>query len=458
MERSARGNHLTGPYSGIPWSIRILALGYLLTPVWWLLGIEQFIWLPLGLIGLLLLKKIRITAVSLLYFLFLAAQVLSAINIEESFRYWTFLRSFMANVSGFLLLLIIVSEVGDRKPFTLLLRALTFAVLSSASLGVLAEVLSQKLQFHALLASLFPDSWATTSYGSRIVTRSIGNDAYFQFIGKYIRLSGFWLFATTYAMALIAALPIILGGGKLDPRFKKFYQATGLLGIVNLIFTTGRMALLGFTTGFLYYKVQRFLTASRLSAAAKRWVNGLTALFIALLVLFASLWITSTGDATSLAAGETNLIQEIIKARGEGSYQTRLKIYIKTLGELPKHPLIGWGTERDTDELPYPLGSHSYFLGLTFRHGLLSLSIFVLLIAVIWMTLSSGTGSSSLIDDFILRVKWAILALLINGVTDAWDLDGFTFAVIWTVIALGLTAKKSLSSQTKDQVEPYGTH
>src|SRR5690606_2353644 len=79
-------------------------------------------------------------------------------------------------------------------------------------------------------------------------------------------------------------------------------------------------------------------------------------------------------------------IESTVYARGSGSATSRTTIYVATVAGLMERPFLGWGTERDittVDNFALPAGSHSYYLGFAYKHGLLGLAVLLTFLVVV---------------------------------------------------------------------------
>jgi O-antigen ligase len=182
-------------------------------------------------------------------------------------------------------------------------------------------------------------------------------------------VSSLFLFPTLYASAIIITLPIILFlyGQAHRLRSKVFLAGIFLLLSINLIFTTGRFAMLGWMLGAVYFYVHSIRYRSILFT--------LVLLSIAILgvALFVGLLLT---ESTVQEKGK-NILLEVVNARGSGSPTNRWIIYQHTLSGFWQRPLVGWGTERDFGNFPFPAGSHSYYLGTLYKQGIVGLLVFL---------------------------------------------------------------------------------
>ena len=91
---------------------------FLLLPVWWLMGVEQFVWTILLLwscLKVLVKKQFRVRVVPTVFWLllFLCVHTVSGFFIVERFRLITFFRNFNTYVTAFLLVFVITNSVNS---------------------------------------------------------------------------------------------------------------------------------------------------------------------------------------------------------------------------------------------------------------------------------------------------------------------------------------------------------
>lgn len=400
-----------------------------LTPIFWVLGIEQFaapsllLW---SLLKLMLRKRaIRKHSVLLAFATLISLMCVSALSISETLRYVTFIRNLGMVAMGAASGVIILTEVRSTRDVRSLLLAVVGMMTVASTLGALSIVGIFRPTFESLIGPALPSVIASTSYADRLINRSVGNISWFQGLGSYFRVNSIFLFSTTYAAALAITMPVVLYFARAVHGFQRIlFLAASVLIFVNLIYSTGRMAWIGVAAASVGVWV---LQGSRLGV----YVRGLTILGVAGAAFF----------MLPLDAVEESF-DTAINARGSGSAISRSMIYQQTLSQIPQRPFFGWGTERDittVDGFPYPAGSHSTYLGYLYKHGVAGLAALLLLLGVLWRGISTPLNNHSSIESTDLRValqhlRWAALTAGLIGVTTALDLDTTLMLIVWVVV------------------------
>lgn len=402
------------------------------TPLLWVLGLEQFfavpvlLWSAVKLLG----RGVRLPQhpVLLALLFLLIAMTVSALFVDEAFRYITYVRNVSMYVNAALIVLIVLASAPTLAEIRRLLRALVVLMGLAALIGLLGIIDISRPQFSSLFGQLLPASISDTGYGQQIANRSTGNMAWFRLFGGYFRVSSFFMFSTMYAAALAISIPIAAYFCRVGTWRSRSLSAVilGLL-IVNLVFTTGRMAMVGLVAGLLVLILQNPNTFWKV----------VTTTLITAGIAASLLWIPE--------GSVTGVVDEFVFARGEGSPLTRLTIYQSTLEGLIQRPMFGWGTERDivgVEGMTLPAGSHSYYLGMAYKHGLFGLAVFAaLLVAIargIQVPRRSGVRDQAPEAVLASHVQWALVAAAVIGVTSALDLDATLVVVLTVIVACGL--------------------
>ena len=440
-----------------------------LLPVWWVLGVEQFIW-PFGLALIALkiwfLRKPDAIAVGLprgtgrgynrlnrdilregwrglsspakWMLVFLAVHLISGLFIIETFRYFTFARNFSTYVTAFLILIVVPACIRSEQDVRKLLSALVGAMLIAGVLGLAGVLQLWQPEFDSVLGWFLPDSLAQTDYISGIVHRRTGTMNWFIGLEWFYRLKTFFLFPPLYASALVIVIPIALClWEQAEKRVTRWLLGLVILLLcINLFYTTGRTAIAGFLVGGGYF----LLTATR-------WRKGLQKLFVGIVIVGAVLTLLAS------ALG-TDLVREALYARGSGSIEDREVIYDATLKGWAERPVFGWGTERDFNGFRYPAGSHSSYLGVLYKQGLVGLVVFLGLWLSVWRhtaplpQLSATSPEARRYQRLLQYGRWVILAALVNSITEVLDLDATNFAILWVVLGVFLSARALMARET----------
>jgi O-antigen ligase len=423
-------------------------LSLVLLPVWWALALDQFIWMLVG--PLVLLKvlirnrwKLMLPRVHLLLLLFLASQLISAFFIVENERYITFARTFGAYIAAFCISLVLVQEIKSRRDVNLVLGVLLGVVGLAACLGLVASAGLVRPTFTAVLAEILPESLLRTNYGANLVNRQFGMVSWFSLFGEYYRLRSFFLYPTMYAAVLAFIIPFAAFYALTSWRWRIIRVAMLLLlalFVFNLLFTTGRIAMVALAGGFLLFlvKTSRFRILLRMLILC----GGILALTVTAVVIW---------EQNELPLIASQSLNDFLLARGPGSFEDRTAIYRITLENVGERPVFGWGTERDVPPLYlYPAGSHSYYLGVLYKHGLVGLSIFVVMLWSLWRTTAPPKDGTRLTSDdrdciwLLWYGRWAIISVLVIASTEVLDLDTTTLVFFWIIVGVLVSTRRLL--------------
>ncbi len=417
-----------------------------LLPVWWALGVDQFIWMAGGVWAALKMSvlkqgRIRLPATLILLACFLGAQLISALFIVEPTRYITFARTFGAYVAAFCIALVLVNEVQSVRQIKLVLRTLIGVMALMAVLGFLAEIRVFRPVYTAPFALVLPASLKNTDYGTFLTLRHMGNSTWFSLFGNYYRLSVFFLYPTGYAPALMFTIPLALFAFWRANRFAKLFWI-GLLALLgfNLAFTTGRVAIVALILGGAYFAWTAW------SASRWRAISHLLVVTIAVAFAIGLIgWVVGEGQ---LPSAIPTLYEDFVLARGAGSLNDRTDIYTATIENAVERPVFGWGTERDLPTLTlYPAGSHDYYLAVIYKYGIVGLMIFAALWIILWReTRPPSSGANSPESRYLARLlrygRWVIVGTLVNGLAEVLDLDTTVLVFLWIIIALLICARR----------------
>jgi O-antigen ligase len=426
--------------------IRAVGLTLAALPLWWVLGLEQFIWPVLfGCIAttVVLTRREWVWVGAARWMaLFVVIHVISGLFIVESFRLITFSRNLGAYVAGLCLLIIVPSCARSWKDIRFLLLSLLWLLLGSLIVGALGVFDVWRPAFTSAVGSLAPGNLAGSSYGSRIATRTTGDVGWFFGI-TYFRVTSMFMYATVYGTTLAVLTPFLLF---LMIRIRSrivLLLAAGLLLLLalNLVSTTARVAFLALVFSGIVFA----LVYSKRSGMT--WLI-LTCGLIAVLPV-------AVGGGALPAVGDT--VSSVVLARGEGSYVSRMAVYQATLSGVMERPIFGWGTERDVPGLRFPAGSHSHYLGILYKQGIVGFLVFLALLASVWrdtrpVRASSIRGLDEGHSSLLRFGRWAFILIVINGATDVLDLDATTMVVIWTVIATLIATRRQLLRPPAPQV------
>lgn len=412
----------------------------MLLPVWWVLGVEQFIW-PLlfgwTALRLAISRHYRLVLVPPVRWLlaFIVAQIISGLFIVESYRLLTFIRNLGSYVAVALAIIVITNANADERQLKRVINSLLLIMVGVGAISLLALLGVWQPEFRSLVGAVMPKSIASTDYGGHIAYRNLGQPSWFAGI-IYYRLSGMFLYATMYASALAMVIPIAyFAHGTAKSLVKKFALAVVIvLLLINMLGTTGRVATLSMIAGAGAYVI----LASRARRIARMGAFMIMTLAVSLM-LVSPIELASGGD----------IVDQVLYARGGGSVEHRTAVYQATLSGWLGSPLFGWGTERDVADIPYPAGSHSFYLGVLYKHGLVGFLIFLGMWWSMWRhTAPIGVGMQRNIRlewslGYLRITRWVLCAALINSATDVLDLDATTILTLGLILGTAIAARRN---------------
>tara|TARA_B100001142_G_scaffold95025_1_gene96925 strand:+ start:74752 stop:76056 length:1305 start_codon:yes stop_codon:yes gene_type:complete len=407
-------------------------------PLWWFLGVEQFFWfVSVGLVFIQFLIyskfEFRANMTSILLLFFLVIYGISFFSIQEKMRYITYFRNLSTYLTAFMLLIISWNIIDKWSQIEKLLKAIVFVMFIASIVGILAfsfEIF--RVQFKSLTGYLLPAFITKTGYGSVIAVRNVGFYNWFLGMDTYFRPSSFFLYSTMFSSTLAIVLPIAMFLRQINKGIKrKYYSIVVLIMILALLATTGRVAILSFFLAFVIFQYMKIKDIS------------IRFLFVSLIVFLSAVflfWLANTGVLYQI-------IDVVLYSRGEGSANTRMKIYTQTLKGFLQRPFFGWGTERDVNGLDYPLGSHSYYLGTLYKQGLVGLFLFISIIIEIWKKLRVNYKTDNKIVKFLKYGQLLLLVYVFNSFTDVLDLDATTMMFLWLILSLLIVSKRVLNRE-----------
>ncbi len=414
-------------------------------PLWWALGVEQFVYpllLAIPTLKVLLVdRRIVVSPLLLALSVFLTIYLASALFIVEGERYLTFAKNLSTYVTALMLVVVLPASIRRWADARALLSVLALTMTAAGLIGLLGITGLYRSTFTSPFGALLPASIAETALGKNIVERSLGWPSWFAGLGSYFRLKSVFLWPTSYAPALALTLPVVVflaAGARRRAVRVGLTAAAGVLAL-NLVFTTGRMAAIALVVGVAY----AFLLGR--TAASWRWRLAAVALGAALVFGAAAL------EPTLLEVGDR--VEEVVFARGSGSPTSRWTIYERTLAGAAERPWLGWGTERTiqgvSDAFIYPAGSHSYLLGTLYRQGVVGLVAFALVWWATWAATASravprprGRATVDTPEAFLAVGRAIVVSALVMSLTLAFDLDASLMLVWWLLVALFVAVRR----------------
>lgn len=425
-------------------------------PVIWALGLDQAVWVAIALaFGFQRLRRPR-RAISWIVSAFLLVFLISGLLGASGVRWVTFARDLVLALAFFTVVLstpTVFRRPADMK--AVLLGLFAFMTVSAAT-SLVAFVLQQEFAFTTALSPLIPDWIAKTGLGDRsLVHRSIAESSYF--LGSlFERPKGFFLFSTSQSVAQTAAIPLMLAAGRWYPRVRLLLFSAAGLSFLALLASTTRGPLLALVgSAIAVWLLRRFEEGAIVVTIPLRGRGAAAATALVTVVV-----------AGGFALGVFAPVFDVATTRSFGGRQ---QLYEATVQTWLQKPILGWGTERDWVPTPSPvptatptptpiatatpspspqvsgpplpqdippLGSHSQYLGVLFKQGVLGILLFIAILAILFRS------SLALLRRQIPGRDWVIVGALATAVaafTEELWLDpatGFVTALLFGAILL----------------------
>ena len=432
----------------------IVILSLLASIAFWLVGLEQIFWIFC--IPFLTLFVFKSDAqqkpnafFSLCLFLilsYLLCQLLSIQNIDNRMRFFTFGRNWLINAAGFLFFLALIKKPIPQQKVDQTLAV--FALLGGlvGALGLIAELtLTTDIRFETLLRYFIPESLKEVPSVSIQFRKSLGSfEAWF---GTFVlRGTSVFSHSTSHALALLMVLPI-QAYVFLREKQKKRRILIALLFLITCIdfaFTLTRTAWIALFAATVLVTFYRIIHHFKFLILAKRVFKALIGITIAIIFM---LYLPRVVQQSTMTLNQSVITllpnNKLIFARGTGSAEDRMRIYSETIDQFKEHPWIGWGTQRKSiDGLTYSAGSHSTYLGILYKHGLLGFGFYLLLILMILNSFGErATGNHPPARSLLAYIALVgLIASLIHQFGEELDLDSITFNWFWIATGLCIAA------------------
>jgi hypothetical protein len=410
----------------------------LLWPVWWVLGIEQFLlsFFLLFEVGRLLIReqwRVRLNSASVIAILMAVWWIAPIFWVNREFLD-IFLKETATVWSQALILLLFWNCVRSRRDWDMAVRALTIMAIYLAVAGMIFIVGAWRGQFTSLFGGLLPQSFVDASaFFSSITYRRFGTSIVEEVGLLPIRLMSFSLSFSSLSMNCLLLSPFMVWRIQMSRGVRRLFYVGVLAGLVLcLFFTESRISYLAFAASIGLYVVLRL---GLLRGSNRPLTIALTMAGMGVMLIVA------------YVAAET-IVRSVLSAFVDlrpSSWLVRLNIYVVTLRLLPEHLFAGWGVP---ERIPgaatvYSAGTHSSYLGVLFQHGIVGLVLYLALWLSIWKSVIRGLGdrlAARPLALFWIATTVAFFAFNIREVADSWWWDQSLTFILWTLWGLALTA------------------
>jgi len=425
-------------------------------PFIWLLGGERLL-LPVIVILLTFRSALPLSHMPravVPLFLFLVAYLISGTQVTLLARYITFIWDFGIYLSMFVVVLALVRQRLSFEQAERLIKHVVFFMFV-ANLLAFTYFITGGWTFSTPMGYLLPGGLKGTAIGAKIVTHGIGRELYF--VGLDIRLASIFFSSMQYAAVVLITLPATYYFfAKASGAKRLLYIAPLISAIVACVFSQGRTAIVIGALAVISLVVLIPFARSRFFSRHTFAIFAVVAGCILAVFAFINLDVIKAGFQTYF-----------IDARAS-SAERRFAVYDGTIQAFKDSPIIGFGTQMDTDDSPIPLGSHDWYLAILFKHGVLGLApLLVFLAGVLWSTyaiafarrqVGSGWGRPFGLMLFLTISSHCALCLTAEPAVDA--IHVFIIAIYYgTIISLarGLAASSPKADASRFKGAVYGS-
>lgn len=411
----------------------------LLWPVWWALGIEQFL-LPFFLLfemaRFLVVNnwRVRLNTTALLSLLLALWWVVPIFWVDRQFLDLLLRETATIWAQAFLLILF-WNRIRTRRDWRLAVRALLLFAAYTAAAGLIYVSGVWQGSFLSVAGRLLPSSLvANSSFFSSIAIREFGSMA--NEVGLLTqRLMAFSLSFSALSMIALLLIPIVYWRLQMARGAARLFYGGVVAGlIVCLFFTESRISYAAFLAAIALYVILRL----GLLRGTNRPLTIALSLAGAALVLLA---------AYALVETILHSVQAAFVDLRPGSWLVRLQIYVATIQLLPEHPIAGWGVPVRLPNMPsdYSAGTHSSYLGILFQHGIIGLILYIAIWLSVWKAVIRGLsqrGHSRELALFWIAAATAFFAFNVREIADSWLFDQSLTFVVWLTWGVALTAAR----------------
>ena len=340
---------------GLPagWPVYLLFVGF---PIWWFLGLGQFIWpilaLPM-LFSLLAKPRVRVPRGFGLWLLFLMWMLATAIKLDEPARWIAFFYRVSIYFSATVLLLYVFNTPRRLLPARNVIVTMTIFWMMVVGWGFLG-LLAPSLSFGTVTERLIPESLINHPFVRQLVHVRVAKSS--NFLGYPVpRPNAPFLYSNEWGANFALLTPFLLAGWSAirGAIWKWLTRIMLLVAVVPVIVSLNRGLWLSLGLG-LVYAAFRFAQRGKVRA-----LGGIVLLLgvVSAVVLFSPM--RQILD-DRLATGHSN--------------NTRINLYQEALDGAMESPLFGFGSPRPSEKVSAnpnqpSVGTQGQFWLVLFSHG-----------------------------------------------------------------------------------------
>lgn len=429
-----------------------LKLIFILWPLWWVLGIEQFvpfIFLVWELVRHSLTKEVhfRIGATERWSIMLALWWIIPILWVDRA-EIDLFLRELSVMWSQVFILILINTSVRSYKEWKKILRGLTIFSVFIVIGGLIYILGLWRGEITSLLGQVLPATLNSSEFFSSISIRDFGMISVQKWIFTH-RVSSFSLQVGSLSIICVLLIPLIFWQFYRSRRSARIGWAGLLIGLlIVLIQTESRFAYLAFIGGlilFLFLFYYFYFKSNRILLVL------LILISITLILLFGFI----------IWSELIELIQVIFLDARSGSFNTRIIIYRETIKLLGEHIFAGWGLPVKIEGIRtvFSAGTHNSYLGILFQHGLIGLFLYLGIWFSIWINIIRNLRLRTATP--VTRMFWivsscAMLAFNIREIAANWWWDQSITMVLWAYWGLMISAPKFTKKNPQGKVSQFG--
>ncbi|WP_062005528.1 hypothetical protein [Arthrobacter sp. AQ5-05] len=391
------------------WPFALVFVGY---PLWWLLGLSDFIWLAAG--GIMFLYLIRFRAVQVprgfgIWLLFLIWMTCSGIQIDSPDRLFGFIYRFLIYVSVTTIFLYVYNSdaLTSRRVLGNLVIFWVFIII-----GGYLGLMFPTVVINTPLSYILPKSLMQNELLNQMAIRRLTQynpDAWFKIDP---RPSAPFLYTNNWGAAFSLLLPLVAAYLWKVKGEKKFWFILVALPIsfVPAVLTLNRGMFLGLGVALLYAGA-RFALAGN-----KKGIGGVLTLGL-----------------VALVALQLFPVTRLVEARLESSTSTedRGNLYVEAFTETLQSPMFGFGAPRPSTTIGAPsVGTQGQFWMVLYSHGFVGVAFFTLAFIVLFFATIRHTNPVVLAGNTVLLV--ALVEIFYYGMLTT----GLVFMFVAAAVAL----------------------
>ncbi|MEZ0471200.1 O-antigen ligase family protein [Luteimonas salinilitoris] len=348
---------------------RILYIIWLI-PFLWIIGGERLL-LPVVVVAVFGLSIFNIGSLPRPVFwllLFLAAYLVSALQVESTVRYITFFWDFLIYLCLFLVAFHFYRASESFHDVELVVRHLVMLMFLFHLLALTYFIIGD-WRFETLIGKLIPASIKATQVGSKVAVHGVGRELYFLGIGT--RLASVFVSSMQYAAASLLTIPsafYFMFRGSRSSRM--FFALVFVVSCVGMFFSQGRTAIVLSALAVISMIVAHPLARSRYFSRSG------SVLMVAVIAAFGGI-VYLISHSVLFEYFDYYFVQQ-----RASSYEERFEIYSLSMQEIIKSPVLGHGTQTTVEDIGIPLGSHNWYMSVLYKQGLLGFIPFIVFLTI----------------------------------------------------------------------------